>query len=223
MARTIDVSPIRGKRQPKGRVVKVDEIATLFETCAKDSNRALGNRDIAILAMLYGAGLRRAEVAELQVENVNIAEGRCKVIGKGNKERTVFLPPGTVNAVVEWLVNRGVKPGYLFNRVRKSGFVVVGRAINAQTVYDIVRLRHKKAGIKPFSPHDLRRSFISELLDAGVDLSTIARQVGHSNVQITARYDRRDEATQQRGVLQLNVPYGTMKGNDGVKTETDAE
>jgi site-specific recombinase XerD len=79
--------------------------------------------------------------------------------------------------------------------------------ITDQLLYHIVRKRHLQAGAEPFSPHDLRRSFIGELLDDGVDISTVARQVGHSNVQTTARYDRRDEKTQQRGVLRLEVPF----------------
>jgi len=70
-----------------------------------------------------------------------------------------------------------------------------------------VQKRHLQAGVAPFTPHDLRRSFISELLDDGVDIATIARQVGHSNIQTTARYDRRDQTAQQRGVLRLDVPF----------------
>ena len=78
-------------------------------------------------------------------------------------------------------------------------------------MYVIVHKRHLEAGIEPFTPHDMRRSLISEMLDDGVDIATVARQVGHSTVQTTAQYDRRDEKTQQRGVLRLEVPFGVAR------------
>jgi len=118
----------------------------------------------------------------------------------------VYLPAGTLSALLVWLEHRGTASGALFTRVNKAG-VITAQGISAQLIYHVVRRRHLAAGIDPFTPHDLRRSFISELLDDGVDLSTVARQVGHSNVQTTARYDRRDDSAQKRGVLRLDVPF----------------
>ena len=207
MEQTIDVAPARGKRELKGRVVGADEIQRLFETCSADSNESIGVRDAAILAVLYGTGMRRAETASALLENFDETRGCLRVIGKGNKERDVFLPNGALAAVEAWLVRRGHEPGPLFTKVRKNG-IVTTLPISAALVYRMLQRRHLVAGVEPFTPHDLRRSFISELLDKGVDITTVARQVGHSNGQTTARYDRRDSDAQRDVVMQLNVPFG---------------
>ena len=138
--------------------------------------------------------------------DINWADSSVRIVGKGNKERTIFLPAGTVAAIQAWLEIRGHADGPLMTQVGKNGRVRM-HGITDQLVYHILQKRHLQAGVAPFTPHDLRRSFISELLDDGVDIATIARQVGHSNVQTTARYDRRDQTAQQRGVLRLDVPF----------------
>jgi len=207
MERTVDVAPVRGRREQRGRAVSREELQAVFRTCAKDDNQAVGARDAAILALLYGSGLRRAELAGLAIDDIAWKDGSVRVLGKGNKQRTVFMPAGTVAAVRAWLEFRGTAAGPLMTQVGKTG-QVRPHGITDQLVYHIVRKRHLEAGVEPFTPHDLRRSFISSLLDDGVDIATVARQVGHSNVQTTARYDRRDQKTQQRGVLRLDVPFG---------------
>jgi len=212
MEQTVDVAPARGKRELKGRAVSTSEVAALFAACSKDANKPLGARDAAVLALLYGSGLRRAEAADALADNFDPQHGRLRIIGKGNKERDVYLPAGTLAAVLAWLEHRGAGAGFLFNRISKSGTVINDHGITAQLIYHVVRQRHLEAGIEPFTPHDLRRSFISKILDEGVDLATVARQVGHSNVQTTARYDRRDDHAQQRGVLKLDVPFKARSG-----------
>lgn len=209
MERSVDVPPVRGRREQRGRAVTREELVAVFQACGNDENRAIGARDAALLALLYGSGLRRAEAAALVLGDINWADGSVRIVGKGNKERTIFLPGGTVAAVQAWLELRGREGGPLMTQVSKSGRVRM-HGITDQLVYHIVRKRHLQAGVAPFTPHDLRRSFVSELLDDGVDLATVAKQVGHFNVQTTARYDRRDQAAQQRGVLRLDVPFGAQ-------------
>jgi site-specific recombinase XerD len=74
-------------------------------------------------------------------------------------------------------------------------------------VLDLARRRADDAHIEAFSPHDLRRSFVSDLLDAGVDLSTVQQLAGHAQVQTTARYDRRGDEAKAEAAKQLHAPY----------------
>jgi len=206
MERVLDVGPIRGKREIKGRSLSQDELAAIFGGCFDDTNAASGARDGAILALLYGGGLRRTEVATLDVADIDLSRGSAHVIGKGDKERTVYLPAGSVALVEEWLKHRGTtEPGALFWRVGRTGKLRAHR-IGAELVYQVVLKRHRLAGVDRLTPHDLRRSYISDLLDGGVDLVVAARQVGHSNVQTTARYDRRSERAQESAAAGLHVP-----------------
>lgn len=205
MERTLDVPPIRGERVTKGRAVDGDELRALFAACREDTNAAAGARDLAILALLYGVGLRRAEVARLEFGDYDIAEGSLRVEGKGDKERTVFIPKGTAVAVQRWLERRGSEPGPLIAHVSRAGKVRL-RYVSPNLVYRVVQKRFLAAGIKPLTPHDMRRTFISDLLDEGVDLATVSRQVGHSSVQTTARYDRRKDRALREAAERLDVP-----------------
>ena len=81
------------------------------------------------------------------------------------------------------------------------------RRMTDQAIYAILQTRAKKANIKAFSPHDLRRTCVSDLLDAGVDISVVQQFVGHANVNTTARYDRRGEHSKRRAAKSLHVPF----------------
>ena len=106
----------------------------------------------------------------------------------------------------EWLSLRGDADGPLFCPVTQIGQVVI-RTMSDQAIYAILQTRAKKAKVRPFSPHDLRRSCVSDLLDAGVDISVVQQFVGHANVNTTARYDRRGEHAKKRAAKSLHVPF----------------
>jgi len=158
------------------------------------------------MGVLYGAGLRRAEVVALSVSDYDPETGALVVKGKGNKERTAFIDNGAADAMAAWLLIRGNEEGPLFCPITQTGHVVI-RPMTDQAVYAILRSRAVKAKVRRFSPHDLRRSCVSDLLDAGVDISVVQQFVGHANVTTTARYDRRGEQAKKRAAKSLHVPF----------------
>lgn len=205
--RAADVPGVRGSTLPRGRALSQGEFRALFGVCEATPGPA-GARDAAILAMLYAGGLRRSEAVALDLADVDPQSGAVTVQhGKGNRARLVYIQNGALAALCDWLALRGDDPGPLFMRIRKGGVIVPTR-LTDQAVRDIVTHRAEQAGVAACSPHDLRRSMISDLLDAGADVSTIQRLAGHSSVVITLRYDRRGEATKQAAAALLHVPYG---------------
>lgn len=208
LARLTDLPPARGSRLAAGRHVGDAELAQLFVACGT-SNRGL--RDAAMLALAFGGGLRRSEIVSVTLADVDLAEGGVRVIGKGNKERQVFLASGGTGAIEGWLAVRGQEPGPLLHPVLKGG-VIVRRAMSAQGVHDAVRALARTAGIERLSPHDARRSWVGNLLDAGCDLATAQKLAGHASPNVTARYDRRPEAAKKRAALLLRLPYRVRAG-----------
>jgi site-specific recombinase XerD len=204
--RARDVKDVRGSRLPAGRSLTAGEVRALFEACARDPNTAAGSRDAAILALLYGCGLRRAEAVYLELADLEHETGTLRVRGKGNRERVAHLVNGARRAVDAWLARRGDAPGALLCPVSKAGCVTV-RALTSQAVLLALRTRGQEANVSGFSPHDCRRSFVGDLLDAGADIATVQRLAGHASPATTSRYDRRPEAVKRRAVELLHVPF----------------
>ncbi len=96
--------------------------------------------------------------------------------------------------------------GPLFWPITKKG-LMVRRRLSPQAVWKRVRKRAAQAGLPALSPHDFRRTFVGDLLDAGVDLPTVSALAGHSNVTTTARYDRRPERVKRAAAMKLTLPY----------------
>jgi site-specific recombinase XerD len=209
--RAIDIKPARGENLPRGRAVKPGEIAALLHACSKDPTLQ-GRRDAALIAVLSGCGLRRAEIGPLCVSDWQPEERALIVRGKRNKERIVYAPDGTFAALTDWLAARSrrysVSPDdLLFVRMYKGGHLTHNQQIRPQGIYTILEQRRQEAGIAEFSPHDLRRTFVGDLLDAGADISTVQKLAGHANVATTARYDRRPEGVKKKAASLLHIPY----------------
>jgi site-specific recombinase XerD len=184
---------IRGQRVPKRRWLDKADIVKLLDQCLED-DRVQGLRDAALLALLYGCGLRRSEVVGIDLAHLDHKERGIRILGKGNKERIVYPPVRAWEMMQEWISGgRGEDPGPLFCRIRKGGMVTLDR-LTDQAVYYIMQRLIVLTGVESFSPHDLRGSFISYLLDNGEDIKTVADIVGHADVRTTAGYDRRGEA-----------------------------
>lgn len=201
-----DIENVRASSQLRGRALTRAEIAALMRVVKADSTPA-GVRDAALLAILLGSGLRRTEVVSLDLSDFDPSTGAIKVRGgKGGKDRTVYLPSSGIRAVSAWLGVRGVKAGPLLYPISK-GHRVMKRRLTDQAVLYILQKRAQQALVDAFSPHDCRRTFISNLLDAGADLVTVSQLAGHANPTTTAKYDRRGEAAKRKAVELLHIPY----------------
>ena len=202
-----DIKNVRGDSPLRGRVLKTSEIAALLQNCKNDGD-LIGVRDAALIAVLSGSGLRRSEMVALNLGDFDPENSSLLVRkGKGGKSRTVYLPLGAVSALDAWLAVRGDAPGALISPVFRGGRVEI-RRITDQAVMVILRKRAKSAGVASFSPHDFRRTFITNLLSAGVDVLTVSRLAGHSDPATTQKYDLRPEVAKRQAVQQhLHVPY----------------
>ena len=159
-----------------------------------------------MLALGLAAGLRRAEIAGLDLADVDLDREVVRVQGKGNKVREVPIKGGTLEAIRTWLGCRGTESGPLVCPVGKGGRVEL-RRLAPQAILRVCEKRGREAGVPEFAAHDLRRTYISALLDKGVDLSLASDLAGHNSPTTTKRYDRRSERARHAAVEMLVVPY----------------
>lgn len=173
-------------------VLTVEEIDAMIDAIPPEKDEALRNE--AIIEMLYGSGLRVSELINLKISRINFDEGFMLVEGKGNKERVVPVSPSALALTAEWLEKRAtlnVAPDVsdiLFLNRR-------GRRLTRVMVFYIVKDLAARAGIKRnISPHTLRHSFATHLLEGGANLRSIQELLGHENLVTTELYvhlDRR--------------------------------
>lgn len=200
------VKPVRGVALPSGRALAAEEIEALRAAAKADATPA-GARDLAMIEVLYVTGMRRNEIAGLDLcdwtpDGAGHQGWGVLVVrhGKGGKQRRNYLPPIAEEALHAWRAIRGEDPGRLFRRVFNGGRI--GSGLTGQAVWRMLAKRAKEAGIAPVGAHDMRRTTITELLRRGGDLSMVSRIVGHSNVQTTMRYDRRKDS-EEMGTIEL--------------------
>lgn len=208
LAKVQDIGNVRSHTELTGRAVNSGEIGALAAACARDTTPA-GARDAAIIGIAYATGARRSELVGLDLADLTFTDGQIDLLvrGKGNKERILPVDNGAKEALENWLTYRGSDPGPLFVAIDKVGRLARGRRLTSQAVYYMLQRRQKEAGVKAFTPHDLRRSCCSDLLDAGADVLVVSGLMGHSNVATTRRYDRRGERARRQAVKSLHFPY----------------
>ena len=180
-------TPRLGRSFPKA--LDISEVERLVET--PDVTTSLGRRDCALLETLYATGARVTEIVELDMADVDLETCTALVTGKGSKQRLVPLGSVAIVAIERYLPDRlelrlsGVDSGALFLNAR-------GKRLTRQGVYGIVRIHADHADIEPYriSPHVLRHSAATHMVEGGADLRTVQEILGHASVSTTQVYTR---------------------------------
>ena len=180
-------SPRRPDPFPKA--LTIDEAIALVE--APGSANAAARRDSALLEFLYGTGARVSETVGVDVGHIDLEDKVARVTGKGSKQRLVPMGSKAVNAIAAWLpdrmslIRRNVAGDPLFINLR-------GRRLSRQGVFDIVKKHAVSAEIDPgrVSPHVLRHSAATHMVEAGADLRTVQEMLGHATISTTQVYTR---------------------------------
>jgi integrase/recombinase XerD len=182
-AKLVDL-PQSGLKLPD--VLSVSEVNLLLNI--PDSNTVLGKRNSAMIELLYAAGLRVSELVNLKFLDVNIEACFVRVMGKGSKERIVPFGLYAKNKIDDYINNS--RPLLLKNRISKYLFVArAGKPMTRQGFWKLLKQYVKQAGIKKkVTPHSLRHSFASHLLEGGADLRTVQVMLGHVDISSTQIY-----------------------------------
>ena len=194
---TMDANPVQSIKTPKlskklPEVLSYDEILKMMEFI--DFTKLAGERDKTIVMLLYGGGLRVSELVLLKVNDLFVDEGFIKVKGKGSKERLVPIGAKTINQVsyyVESYRNKVAKAdskNYLILNQR-------GGSLSRVSVFNLIKKLAVEAGIKKaISPHTLRHSFATTLIEAGANLRAVQQMLGHESITTTEIYTHLDKA-----------------------------
>lgn len=181
----------KGSRVVGGRYLQAPEVVRLFEAASVEGGSLIGLRNRAMLVLLFVGGLRRAEVARLQMAGLDRAKCTVRLIGKGNKERIVPLSAPTFVHLTAWCDVRGTEPGaVLAGFAPKGGLRQPLRPLTPDGVYKALKTLGDRCGVE-VSPHDARRTRITDLLLGGLDPLGTQRFAGHANLATTELYDMR--------------------------------
>ncbi|MFP3871062.1 MAG: tyrosine recombinase XerC [Syntrophobacteria bacterium] len=177
-------APRMGKDLP--RFLPVDEAFRLME--GPDTEGILGCRDRAILEVLYSCGLRVSELAGLDMPSIDLELGIIRAVGKGGKERVVPIGSKARQALGTYLRRRGELPA----AGQESGALFLnnrGGRLSSRSIGRLVKKHIRRCGLdRPLSPHGLRHTFATHLLDAGADLRAVQEMLGHVSLSTTQRY-----------------------------------
>jgi len=206
--RTVSIKGFKGSFEPTGIALTKTEIKKLLSACVKDKTPA-GRRDAAMVVFLYIGGLRREELTKVKLHEYDAETGRILVHGKETKDRIVFVANNGIQVVKDWLTQRGNEGEYLFVPISKSGTINfrIAKPLSTKSVLNMCIKRGKQAGVRHFTPHDLRRTCISDMLANEIDIATVSAVAGHDDPKTTLRYDKRKDDRKQQAAETLQINY----------------
>lgn len=176
-------NPKREKHLPK--FLKNEEIDKILSVC--ENNTPLEERDTLVLELLYATGLRVSELVNIKISDINKSDKSIKVLGKGSKERIVLYNNHTKVALDKYLSD-----GYHSLNKKNNGYLILnnrGDKISDRYIRDIINKYVKKAGLDiKISPHTLRHTFATDMLEEGSDLMTVKELLGHESLNTTSIY-----------------------------------
>lgn len=194
-------NPRQARKLPD--VLSINDINNLI--AAIDLSRKTGERDKAILEVLYGCGLRVSEAVNLKISDLHLATGFIRIIGKGNKQRLVPIGSSAIKQIKTYKENlrahQPVKPGhedFLFlNRF--------GARLTRAMIFEIIKALAEKTGLKKhISPHTFRHSFATHLIEGGADLRAVQEMLGHESITTTEIYTHLDRDYLRSAILQFH-------------------
>jgi len=181
-----------------------DDVDSLVE--APEGASELGTRDRLILEMLYGAGLRAAELVQIDVEDIDQKSSLVRVRGKGGKERIVPLGSKTAASLQKYLPERGRR------QEKWTGPLIPGRGkdgrMSTRTVHRIVTSWAHRAGLSGVHPHTLRHTFATHLLDRGAELRAVQELLGHASLATTQMYTHLTTERLRKAYMQAHPRSG---------------
>lgn len=195
---------VSGPRTPRRlpRYLTVAEVEALL--AVPDLGTPWGLRDRAVIEVLYGAGLRVSELASLNVRDVDLALAQVRVVGKGNKERIGLLGQPAVQALHAYL--RAGRPALVGKRATDA--LVLNRRggrLSTRSVAEMLSRAGEQAGIRTHvSPHVLRHTFATHLLDGGADIRVVQELLGHANLATTQIYTHVSQSRAREVYLQAH-------------------
>jgi len=185
------ISRVKGVKQlgfRAGNWLTAEQCSEVLRSAFGASMRA--KRDYAMLAMLFGCGLRRSELVGLEMDEVQMRQGHWAVvdlIGKGGHIRTVPIPVWVKTALDDWTTAAGITEERIFRAVARAG-KVWGDGISQNVVWYVVKGCCERAGLQHIAPHDLRRTCAKLCHTSGGEIEQIQFLLGHASVQTTERY-----------------------------------
>ncbi len=193
LARIRSVKRVSGDIQRKGRALDKQEIRALVQAAKQHPQPVRRCRDTAIVLTLCGTGLRAGELVKLERRDYDNDILTVRQ-GKGRKYREIHVADAVDKAIRAWLkVSANGADSALFKRIQRNG-KAANQALTTTGLTGILMELQHTSGIVRFTPHDMRRTFITRLLEQGVDINTVRQLAGHSDISTTTRYDYRGES-----------------------------